>query len=220
MTITVQRETLFTQQISVVGVDDGVSFKLVWSWRKHARAGDWNLAKTVVKADGEITAELSEQQASQLPFVDGYVSIYKIDAVSSKKTLSASYDVRVDEGTSGSDYTAVASLQTAIPINFASEGGATVGALQGYFTASADGYLTSIVAGAQDAPLGDSIIFDIYKNGVTTASTITLAAGEVRNTATISIAVSQDDYIEVYLTQVGDIGSGTFPWCNIDYQAS
>ena len=218
--IEIQRETLYDQQMAVTGVADGISFKIVWCWRKHSRGTDWFLSKTVVKVSGEIQVELSEAQASQMPFVDGYVSIYKIDATSSKKTLYATYNVRVVEGTAGTDYISVSTLQTAIPINFSMEGGAQVTKLQGYFVASADGQLTSLVCGAQDAPIGTSIIFDIYKNGVSTGTTITLAAGDVRNTATIAISLSQDDYVEVYITQVGDIGSGTFPWLNADYQGS
>lgn len=219
MTIEIQRETLFTEQLSVVGVDDGISFKIVWCWRKNSRGTDWFLSKTVVKVGGEITMELSEAQASQMPFTTGYVSIYKINSVSSKKTLYATYDVRMEEGTAGTDYVSVNTLQTAVPWTYNYEGGAQVDTLKGYNAASADGQITAIVCGCQEAPLGTSIIFDIYKNGVTTGTTITLAAGDTRNDATASISLSQDDYVTVEVTQVGDIGSGVAPWITLDYQA-
>ena len=218
--IQLQRETIYDQQMSVTGVTDGVSFKIVWCWRKHSRSHDWNLSKTVVKTAGEIQVELSEQQASEMPFVDGYVSIYKIDASTSKKTLYATYDVRVVEGTAGTDWTATSSLQTAVPWTYNYEGGAQVDTLKGYNTASNDGEITAIVCGCQEAPAGSSIIFDIYKNGVTTGTTITLASGDTRNTATASISLSQDDYVTVEVTQVGDIGSGIAPWITLQYQAS
>jgi len=219
-TVEVQRECALNESIAVVGIDDGVSFKEVWCWRKAARSQDETLSKTVVTASGEIALELSEAQASGLQYVDGFLSVYKIDPISAKKSIYASYNVRVVEGTAGSDYTTVSTLQTAVPWTYNYEGGAQVDKLKGYNAASADGIITAIYCGAQDAPLGTSIIFDIFKNGVTTGTTITLAAGDTDNNAVAAISLSQDDYVQVYVTQIGDIGSGIAPWITLNYQAS
>ena len=214
----IQRETAYSQNKSVTG-NDGDSFRIVHCWRKNARGTDWNIAKTVTRTAGQINIELSETEASRLPFVNGYCSIYSIDSITGRKSLYETDDVRVEEGTAGTDYTAVSSLAVAVPWMYSMEGGAQIDILQGYNVASADGLLTRLVCGAQDCPIGNPITFEIRKNGIV-ADTIILSAGDNRNTATCSISVAQGDYIEAYITSVGGLGSGTFPWLQIDYQST
>ena len=213
---TVQRETLFSQKLTVNTTND---YKVVWCWRKAARGKDWNISKSVTPANGEITVELSEAEASQLPFEAGWFSIYEIDASTGKKTHEQTVDVDVVEGTAGSDYSSTSTLQTAVPYSFQLEGVAEVTDMQGLFIPSADGYITRISCGCQDAPLGSGIVFSIQKNDVE-IGTITLSAGETRNYATASLAVAQDDIIDVAISSVGCLETGVGAWCQLDYQAS
>ena len=200
MHIQVQRETSYNQTLAVSSTN---SHKIVWCWRKHARAHDWNISKTVTPANGEIPNELSETEASQLPFGDryGYISVYEIDPSTGRKSYVTGGTVEVIEGTAGSDYTSTSTLQTAIPFNFSMEGAAQIQELPELFIPSADGYITKFIAGCQDAPLGTSIIFELYKNGTATGETIELAAGDTRNTKTVNISVAQADLITAKITQ-------------------
>ncbi|RLC78777.1 MAG: hypothetical protein DRI61_09275 [Chloroflexi bacterium] len=217
----VQRECLYSTTASVVGIPDGTSFKIVWGWRNHARGKDWSITKTVVSANSEITIELSETEASQLPFLNGYLTIYKIDSGTGKKSLNASYDVIVYDGTADSDYVSTTSSATAIPLSYWWMGNAEVGFLSNSPQLNADGTLTKIEVGCQDAPLGQSIIFEIYINAVATGVTISLAAGDTNNSATISQAVSQGDEVTVRINQTGNIPAvGVAPWACIQYTPS
>ncbi len=220
MTISIQRACEYTQQMSVVGVADGTSWKLFWGFRKSTRAADVRYTKTVVQAGGEITVELSATEANEILFTDGYLGVFKIDASTGRKTHYATYNVRVSDNVAGSDSTATSALQVATPYTFNFDGAAQVGKMQGKFTATADGTITSLYCGAQNAPLGSSIIFTIYKNGSITAETITLAAGDNDNSATKSISIAQGDFVETYITQVGDIGSGVGVWRTSNFQAA
>ena len=216
MKITVQRETEFSEALTVTTTNN---YKVVTCWRKHARGKDWNISKTVTPSSGEITIEYSESEASQLPFENGYLSVYEINPTTGKKSIYKTLDVEVVEGTAGSDYSSTSTLQTAVPYLFQQEGVAQVGSMMGLLVPTADGYITKLVCGCQDAPLGGGITFSIRKNSVEIA-TIILAAGDTRNTATVSLSVTQSDIIDVEITAVGNLGSGVAPWCQLDFQAS
>ena len=216
MTIQIQRETGYSQKIAVSTTNN---YKIVYGWRKHSRTTDWNIAKTVTPVAGEIANELSEQEASKLPFDSGYISIYYIDPSTGKKTYETGGTVTVVEGTAGTDYTATSTLQAKVPYSFRRGGVAQTGILSGFLVPANDGYITHIYCGCIDAPLGGPITFSITKNSVEIA-TIILAAGDTSNDASVSLSIAQADIVEAEVKSVGGIESGTEPWVQLDFQAS
>jgi len=213
----IQRETAFSQAISVIGIADGTSFKLVWCWRKAANLQDKKLTKTVVSSSSQIIAALTETEAYQLPFTTGYLTIYKIDSSTSKKSLNASYVVEVSEGTAGSDFTVTQGYSGAVFYDFTLEGFASLGIMSGSLTVPRTGIISKIEGLAQEAPTGADLIFTIYKNGVATTDTYTLAAGDTSGESDLTTVATAGDVFTVYITQIGSLTEGLAPKCILSY---
>jgi len=85
MKLQLYRETDFSQFFSTPDVDDGTSFRVVWSWINSANALYWNISKSVISVDHQIPLELSEGEVVGLPFTKGYITIYKINDITGRK---------------------------------------------------------------------------------------------------------------------------------------
>lgn len=219
LTFNLQRECGYSQNLAVDGTD-GDYFKHVTCWRRHSRAQDWYIAKSVVRVNGEIPIDFSEEECSKMPFIDGFVTIYTINAATGRKEFYKSAYMRMSEGTAGSDYVPTSNLSVPVPYQFNQEGAAFIGDMAGYMQIPADGKITGLVAGAQEAPLGQNIIMEIFKNGTTTGETVILAPGDTNNPTTVDIDVAQGDIILPKITQIGDLGTGIHPYIILNFQKS
>lgn len=70
------------------------------------------------------------------------------------------------------------------------------------------GTLTSIALSAQIAPTGDDLTVALYKDGVATGDTWTLADGERALSSTIAVELSGSSIYQLHVTQIGSAYPG------------
>ncbi len=198
--------------VAITDVTDATQMRCVYSWRRSTRANDEVLAKTVTIVNNEITLELAPDEAD-FSFENGYLDIFKIETATGRRIWYSTYGVDVIETTQGPDYTT-----GNYPLGCTYEGQAAVATMNGehyisstkiqvkmtqvgtapnegtapwaivYYDSSLSA-LTKFTVGCQSAPLGQGVIFEIYKDDAATSTTITLAAGDTSNTAVINVAI-------------------------------
>ena len=210
MNIVIQREVAYSETISIPDsvIADGTYFNVVWCWRKAARADDWHISKSVQKLNGELKLELDKFETTALPFNSGYVSIYKIDSSTGVHSHYADGTVIVNEGTAGSAVGGTQSVSAPTPWLYTYEGMAAVDKMVGRYVASANGLLSKLTLSAQVAPVGQAIQVEVYVDGVAQGITASLNPGAKDSETSINIVLTQGSVVELYITQVGDIGSG------------
>jgi len=207
--IQLYRETDFNQYLSTPDVEDGTSFRVVWSWVNSANALYWNISKSVVSVSHQIPLELSEGEVVGLPFTKGYVTVYKINDTTGRKNYYDNLIADVVKGTAGSDYSPVIATNAPMYMLFSYAGQAAINTMVGSYIAADDGIINKITLSCQNAPIGQSLIVEIYKNGTATGITGFLAAGDRTNPATIALSVAQGDIITANITQTGTTNKGS-----------
>ena len=209
MNIIIQREVAYSETVSIPDavVPDGTYFNIVWCWRRRARGSDWHISKSAQKVGGELPLELDSFETSSLPFRVGYVSLYKVDSSTGVWSHYDDITVSVQEGTAGSRGTDQ-SVSTPIPWLYTYEGMAVVDKMVGFYTAAGDGILSKVALSAQVAPTGQDIQVEVYVNSVATGITASLSPGARTSETSINVALTKNDVVELYITQIGSIGSG------------
>ena len=216
MKLQLYRETDFSQFFSTPDVDDGTSFRVVWSWINSANALYWNISKSVISVDHQIPLELSEGEVVGLPFTKGYITIYKINDITGRKNYYDNLIVDVVKGTAGSDYSPVVVTSTIMYMLFSYAGQAAINTMVGSYTAADDGEINKITLSCQNPPIGQNLIVEVFKNGIATGATGFLAAGDRTNFATIALSVAQGDVITAKIIQTGTTNEGSEVQCILE----